>query len=59
MKITLDIPDSTICAFFNFVRGDWSGLTMQSHSIQSIELKDGAIIKIEASKEMVGEPDGQ
>lgn len=50
MKITLDIPNNTICAFFDFVRGDCEGLTMQSHSIQSTELKDGAVIKIEAKR---------
>ena len=52
MKITLDIPDDTICAFFNFVRGDWSGLSMQSHPIPNNELKDGEIIKIDIRKEM-------
>lgn len=50
MKITLDIPNDTVCAFFNFVNGDCYGLTMQSHSIQSAELKDGAVIEIETKR---------
>ena len=37
MKITLDIPDTTICAFFDFIRWEtpFGGLTMQGHSINS------------------------
>ena len=46
MKITLDIPNDTICGFFNFVRGDWCGLSMQTHSISSDQMKDGATIEI-------------
>lgn len=47
MKITLDIPDTTLCAFINFVReDDWPGLAMQSRGISSAELYDGAEIKI-------------
>lgn len=50
MKITLDIPNNTMCAFFDFVRGDCEGLIMQSHSITSAELKDGAVIKVESKR---------
>jgi hypothetical protein len=50
MKITLDIPDNTLCAFFDFVYRDCFGLTMQGHSIQKDELYDGAVITINAKK---------
>lgn len=51
MKITLDIPDGTLCAFFNFVYTTYyGGLNMQGHSIDSNELYDGAEIKIEAKE---------
>lgn len=47
MKITLDIPDSTGCAFFNFVYTDKRGqVMMQGHLIDSDDLYDGAEIKI-------------
>lgn len=48
MKITLDIPDNTLCAFFDFVHGGFLGLTMQSHSIPKDEMYDGAVITITA-----------
>ena len=51
MKITLDIPDTTICAFFDFIRiTDTGRLTMQGHSIETDSLKDGAVIKIEGKE---------
>lgn len=48
MKITLDLPDTTICAFFDFVRfnNKFDGMDMQVHSISSGELYDGSEIKI-------------
>lgn len=53
MKITLDIPDTTVCAFFDFVYGDnmFTGLKMQGHSIETDELYDGAEIKIKDVKQ--------
>ena len=48
MKITLDIPDRTVAAFFDFVYWDERGANMQGHSIPTDELYDGAEIKIEA-----------
>lgn len=57
MKITLDIPDNTLCAFFDFVHGDHFGLMMQGHCIQKDELYDGAVITINAKKG--GEGDGK
>jgi hypothetical protein len=52
MKITLDIPDTTSAAFFNFVcyrRGEVSNF-MQCHSIGSDELYDGAEIEIKEAE---------
>ena len=49
MKITLDIPDTTICAFFDFVYYTKNGMAMQCHSIDSSELCDGSEINITAS----------
>lgn len=46
MKITLDIPDNTLCAFLNYVYIDCSGMTMGTHALQSDDLKDGNEIKI-------------
>lgn len=46
MKITLEIPDSTICAFFDFIWDDNGILTMQAHKIQTKDLYNGAEIKI-------------
>ena len=50
MKIILDIPDTTVCAFFDFVRyeNDFDGMAMQSHPISSDELYDGSEIKIKS-----------
>lgn len=50
MIITLDIPDETVCAFFDFVRYDNGCYFMQGHSISSDELFDGNIVVI-AKKE--------
>lgn len=50
MKITLEIPDNTLCAFFDFVWGDCFGLSMQGHSIARNELHDGAVITIDAKR---------
>lgn len=47
MKITLEIPDTTVCAFFDFVYYGRTGTRMQGHSIETSELRDGAEIKIE------------
>ena len=50
MKITLDIPDGTVGASFNFVYHSdkvYGGMAMQTRLIGGIELYDGAKIKIE------------
>jgi hypothetical protein len=51
MKITLDIPDNTRCAFFDFVFGDYLGMSMQCRPIESDELHDGAVIVIKSKEE--------
>lgn len=50
MKIILDIPDTIVCAFFNFVRyeNNFDGMAMQVHSISFDELYDGSEIKIKS-----------
>lgn len=46
MKLTLDIPDTTLCAFFDFVYYTDTGVSMQSHSIGTDEMFDGSDITI-------------
>ena len=46
MKITLEIPDGTICAFFDSVVNTDTGLMMFSHQLGSNDLKDGNTIKL-------------
>lgn len=47
MKITLDLPDTTRCAFLNCVFQGSDGLMIGSRVIGSDDLKDGAEVKIE------------
>ena len=53
MKITLNIPDGTICMFVNYVTKDWpyGDLFMHGHGISSDDLYDGAVIDISEYKE--------
>lgn len=52
MKITLDIPDETMCAFFSFIyRGRLGGLKMQVKQIGTADMLDGAEIKAEEIEE--------
>ncbi len=52
MKITLDIPNTTICAFVNYVRvnEDTYGMTMEAKGLNSDDLFNGNEIKIEPYK---------
>lgn len=52
MKITLDIPNTTICAFVNYVlvNKDTYGMTMEVEGLNSDDLVDGNEIKIEPYK---------
>lgn len=47
MKITLEIPDTTVAAFFDFVYTDGRQYLMQGHSITTDELQSGKTIIIE------------
>ena len=46
MKITLDIPDTVICAFFSGVRYGNTGMEMFSYQLDSDDLKDGKTTKL-------------
>ena len=46
MKITLDISDGIICAFFNGVEVTCGGLQLVSYQIASDDLTDGNIVKL-------------
>ena len=52
MKITLDIPNTTICAFVNYVlvNEDTYGMTMEVKGLNSDDLVDGNEIKVEPYK---------
>ena len=52
MKITLDIPDTTTCAFINYVyvNKDTYGMSMGVKSLESDDLVDGNEIKVEPYK---------
>lgn len=52
MRITLDIPNTTICAFVNYVlvNKDTYGMTMEVEGLNSDDLVDGNEIKIEPYK---------
>lgn len=47
MKITLDIPDTTRCAFFNYVYQGSTAMLVGCKLLDSSDLKEGAEIKIE------------
>ena len=47
MKITLDMPDTTRCAFLNYVYRDGVSMMIRCKLLDSSDLKDGAEIKIE------------
>ncbi len=46
MKITLEMPDSTKCAFVNYVYVERDGIVMRSKGLDTGDLVDGAEIKI-------------
>jgi hypothetical protein len=41
MKITIELPDDTICGFVNFVHGDFNGLSLRTLSLGSDRLRKG------------------
>ena len=46
MKITLEINDDTLCAFFDSIVNTDTGLMMFSHQLGGNDLKDGNTIKL-------------
>ena len=52
MKITLDIPDTTTCAFINYVffNKDTYGMSAGVKSLDSDDLSDGNEIKVDPYK---------
>ena len=46
MKITLDLPDGMICAFFCGVEHTESGLQLASYQLSSDYLADGKTIRL-------------
>lgn len=46
MKITLDIPNNTMCAFLNCIEYTSEGLSMRSYSLDGDDMRDGNIIKL-------------
>ena len=46
MKITLDISDRIVCAFFNGVEYTRNGAQMVSFSLDTDDLHNGKIIKL-------------
>lgn len=46
MKITLEIPDGTLCAFLDSVVNTDTGLMLFSHQLGGNDLKDGNTIKL-------------
>ena len=52
MRITLDIPDTTACAFINYVfwNKDTYGMGMGVKSLESDDLVDGNEVKVDPCK---------
>lgn len=46
MKIMLELPDGTICAFINGVKYTLGSLQMVSYSLGTDDLRDGNTIKL-------------
>ena len=44
MKITLEIPDTTACAFFSYVFYENTGMSMASKSMTTDEIRSGEVI---------------
>ena len=51
MKITLDIPDTTLGAFFSYAYQGANAAFLGVKSLCSDDLKDGALIKVQPEGE--------
>ena len=55
MKITLDISDCVICAFFSGIRiGENGGMEMFSHQLDAKDLMHGKTTKLPREQNMTG-----
>lgn len=44
MKITIEIPDTTACAFFNYIYSTSSGMSMTCRRIDTDDIQNNEII---------------
>ena len=44
MKITIEIPDTTVCAFFDYVFSTNTGMSMASKQIGTDDIQSGEVI---------------
>ena len=44
MKITIEIPDTTACAFFNYIYGTSSGMNMACRRIDTDDIQNNEVI---------------
>ena len=51
MKITLDIPDTTLMAIFSYVTQEPYTMRMAARGLDSNDRKDGALIKVQPEGE--------
>lgn len=51
MKITLDIPDTTMCAFYSYAIYGPNTNLIGTRVLDSDDLKDGALIKVQPEGE--------
>ena len=50
MRIILDVPDTTLCAFVNYIFSTDTGMSMGVRSIETEELSNGNVVKAEPYK---------
>lgn len=53
MKITLDVPDTTVCAYFCFITHNSQGEFMNCAMLDTEKFRDGNEIKIPIEKKEV------
>jgi hypothetical protein len=49
MKITIEIPNTTVCAFFDYVYYTNTGMSMASRQICTDEIQKGEVIVCDTS----------
>jgi hypothetical protein len=59
MKITIEVPEKTSCAFLNYVFGTSSGMTMGIKQIGTEDIHSGKVIVCDACEEAEMESDGK